>query len=251
MYLHLFFYVTLVRGAQNVTEPTVVHGWVSTSCGRGTIDILWTCLATIFICTWTVILLDVPLDAQSTWSNTKAKALCMISIMLFPDSVTTASVLNYTGGRRETALMRRLGVDHYTMTHGYFLDMGGYVLRSPEGELTVLTSADLQRIANAGDMNTYRKEGQLSFHDAGKSELDVDLAQICLQTEWLHDLRKTSEAAIERLAKSDALAKAIACLQVLWLLTQVLSRAIQGLSITLLELSTVSFIAFGISAYAL
>ena len=38
----------------------LVHGWVSTHCGRGTSDILWSCLATILLSVWTVIHLPVP-----------------------------------------------------------------------------------------------------------------------------------------------------------------------------------------------
>ena len=175
----------------------------------------------------------------------------MITIFLFPDSLITASVLNYGGAKRDSALMRRLGIDHCTLTHGYFLDMGGFVIRSPEGELTVLIIPHLQQVADAGDMNIFRKNGQLSFHDISNSKINMDLAQACLKAEWLHELRRISEAAINKLAKSDTFAKAFACLQAIWLLTQVLSRAIQGLSVTLLELATVAFVGFGIAAYAL
>ena len=175
----------------------------------------------------------------------------MLGIVLMPDGLFTASALNYNAARIERAVLRRLGAESSTLTHGFFLDMHGFVLRSPKGELTVLNHTHLCKIADVGDMNSYWKEGEHTIHPRSDFPLDIDLAKACLQSEWIHELRQIPEEEINRLAKSDYFAKLFACTQALWLLTQVLSRAVQHLAVSLLELSTVSFVAFGVVGYAL
>lgn len=52
--------ITSTDAAQNPTRDTLVYGWVSTYCGRGTSEILRSCLFTIFLCVWTVLHRPIP-----------------------------------------------------------------------------------------------------------------------------------------------------------------------------------------------
>src|SRR5438552_2815510 len=52
-----------VQNPTNVSAPVGKVGWVSDrSYHRGTIDLLYGCLFTIFLCTWSVLHLDLPGD---------------------------------------------------------------------------------------------------------------------------------------------------------------------------------------------
>jgi hypothetical protein len=46
-------------------------GWNPEPQGRGTIGLLWSCLATIFICVWSALHLNLPAESDSTWGRTK------------------------------------------------------------------------------------------------------------------------------------------------------------------------------------
>ena len=234
---------------QNSTQSEIVQGWVSTNCGRGTIDIIWSCLATILICSWTVLHLDVPTPEQTDWNTIRTKALSMIVIVILPESLITASVRNFVGARNESLVLRRLGVKHRTLTHGFFLDMGGFVLRSPHGDLATLTQPDLCKFADAGGMNDRQRHEEHIFEPRGDSSSDLDLASACLRADWLHELRNIDERAIKKVARSDGFAKLFACGQAMWLFTQVISRAVQDLTISQLELATLGFVAFALVSY--
>ena len=41
-------------------RSTKMEGWVSSPDNRGTVDILWSCASTIFVCTWVMLHLNVP-----------------------------------------------------------------------------------------------------------------------------------------------------------------------------------------------
>ncbi|OJJ75358.1 hypothetical protein ASPBRDRAFT_484273 [Aspergillus brasiliensis CBS 101740] len=49
------------------TTHGIVHGWVYRPNCRGTIDIIWSGLFTIFICTYTMLCLNVPAQNEKPW----------------------------------------------------------------------------------------------------------------------------------------------------------------------------------------
>jgi hypothetical protein len=44
----------------STNSTTNIVSWAPNPDGRGTIDLLWTCFATVFLCTWSTIHLDLP-----------------------------------------------------------------------------------------------------------------------------------------------------------------------------------------------
>lgn len=62
LFLILNLYVGEAVGASttNATSSGRQEGWVSSPNGRGTFDIIWGCLLTIFLCTWTSLHLNIP-----------------------------------------------------------------------------------------------------------------------------------------------------------------------------------------------
>ena len=208
----------------------LVHGWVSVHCGRGTSDILWSCLATITLCVWTVIHLPVPCCMRfdkgqlvpgepprslRNWVIRSAIVPAVISVIA-PEWLTFTAISELSGARRTRKKMTQ---HNWTLTHGFFVDMGGFCLETPEG-LRLQINDELISSAREKHSN------------------------------WLSELEKVKEDCINDRAKSNPLTKFIACGQALWLVTQVISRVSQHRALTLLEVSTTAYAACALAAYA-
>ena len=207
----------------------LVHGWHSTDCGRGTSDILWSCLATILLCVWTVIHLPVPCCSRfekgdlvpgepsrslRNWVIRSGIVPAVISVIA-PEFLTFTAIMEYSKARRNKKEMDQI---EWTLTHGFFLDMGGFCLETPSGLRMQLDETQLKSATTS-------------------------------HPEWLAKLEKVDEDHINDHSKSNPLTKLIACGQALWLVTQVISRISQHQAVTLLEVSTTAYAACALTAY--
>ena len=50
----------LMVGGNDDSMDLLQHGWASQPNNRGTLDILWSCLFTVFLCTWVMLFLNLP-----------------------------------------------------------------------------------------------------------------------------------------------------------------------------------------------
>lgn len=91
--------------------------------------------------------------------------------------------------------------------HGYFVQMGGFVLYQGKTALYPLSIAEMETLERAGKM------------------------------EW----PETTSEDIEDRSKGDYLAKGVVILQSLWFVTQCIARAVNHIMLTELELSTAGF----------
>lgn len=98
--------------------------------------------------------------------------------------------------------------------------MGGFCLKSPDS-----------------------RYHQLQLRDIGDQSAKLN------DKEWFHELREISEDRIKDSATSDNIAKSLACLQVVWLATQVVSRAAHQQAVTLLEVSTMAYVMCALISY--
>ena len=221
------------------TREDLVYGWVSTNCGRGTSDILWSCLATIFLCVWTVIHLPVPChsriengilmpgEPQSSTKNwfIKSGIVTGLTSIMGPEFLTAMAVSELSEAWRTQKRMQQSTNKRLTLTHSFFLHMGGFCLESPSGFRLQLEESDIEH-AISGDPQ------------ASAQSLD-----------WLFKLQKMPEDRIQGHAKSDQLTKLISCFEALWLVTQVISRACQHQAITLLEVTATAYAICALIAY--
>ena len=207
----------------------LVHGWVSTDCGRRTSDILWSCLATIFLCVWTVIHLPVPCcsrfeeerivpgEPPRSWRNwiIKSGIVPAVISVIVPELLTIIAIAEFSTALNTRKRLKRL---NWTLTQAFFLDMGGFCLETPQGL---------------------------------RQQLDIDgvLAAISKPPGWLTKVEMVKDSHINDYAKSNPLVKLIACGQALWLVTQVISRVCQHRAVTPLEVSTTAYAACALTAY--
>ena len=204
---------------------TATHGWVSEPSGRGTWSILWSCLSTIFLCTWSCLFLDVPSRYTRQYMFLR-KMKYLVFIVVFPEYTLIWAIQDLCLATKLLKEIKRHSHESWNMVHAQFLQMSGFVFEFGNGK------------GGTDEPERYRWKD-----DNG---------------EFLHRLvsggRLTevpiSSEELQSRSKSDFLVKVLAILQVGWLLLQTLCRAIEHLDITALEILTVTFSFTAIGIYA-
>ena len=221
---------------QNLTDSTLVHGFVTADCGRGTIDILWSCLTAIFLSIWTVIHLPVPcfdIDRPDNFRRKVVRSRIVPSViaLLAPELMLFIALAEITKAYAMRKQLEKLSVDA-NLAHGFFLEMGGFCLRAPTGRCHQLRTEDIEKAITAS--NTAIKIKDALSHSK----------------EWVQELERVNENDIKDLAKSDSVTKFFACFQGLWVLTQAISRIYQHKALFLLEVTTSAYICCAVGIYA-
>lgn len=108
------------------------YGFVPEPHGRGTFKILWTCLMTLFLCTWTVHHLNIPNPKDSTLKKLLRKVGWMIFTVIAPGYTTVNALYQYVQARRSVAAVKaQFGYEWWTMMHTYYALMADWLCRAP------------------------------------------------------------------------------------------------------------------------
>ena len=190
--------------ASNSTD--VRFGWVNSPNGQGTIDIIWGCALTIFLCVWTVLTLNVPAPDTTLWVFTRRKMKWAIIALFGPEWLSGMAGAQWSIARRSRKQFQDGGIE-WTMRQSFFADMGGVRVKLKDDEFPV-TSKHVYVLYKLG----------------------------------LITLDAITPAAIEDRSKADGVAKLFTIVQTAWFILQCLARLIQQISITTLELSTIAFV---------
>ena len=93
---------------QNATTHTTV-GWVSDADNnRSTITLLYNCLFTIFLCTWSAIHLNVPGEKDTQLRTFLRKCTWMLIGVLAPEFVAIAAIMEW---RNASKLVRQVRIN--------------------------------------------------------------------------------------------------------------------------------------------
>ncbi|KAH6897620.1 hypothetical protein BKA70DRAFT_752266 [Coprinopsis sp. MPI-PUGE-AT-0042] len=200
---------------------------------RSTTDIVWSCIVTIFACTW----LSVHPNVSGTDTAWKRRMMHRISLMLWgiaaPEFLVIFAYRQWKGSRDITRAIHQLVKEDkldlplrksWTNAHSHFLQMGGFMFQLPQGD-------DTPHFIDVQELVQHSQE-------VGKEALIVLLK------------RSPTEDEIWDKSKGDTLAKGIVALQTTWFLAQILGRAAQRLTITELEVITLAYAAFNAAMYA-
>ncbi|KAF4616272.1 hypothetical protein D9613_008319 [Agrocybe pediades] len=219
-------------------------------CPRQRIQIIWTCVATILAASWVSVHPNIPNPKESAIKKTLRRIELMIWAILAPELIILWAMRQWYGARlmeKEFAefqhteleyttrkLLRRLKELGYklrlrrntplkpepprwTRTHGFFLQMGGFMLRE-EGK---------DRVLGWETLKEYYKQGRL-------------------------DLSDITEDRINDHSKADGFAKGLALLQMFWFITQCVARFFdKNLILTELELATAALALLSFAVYLL
>jgi hypothetical protein len=155
-YFFLFVFGTVVQ-AYTVFEttcktPTTNVNFVSSPDSRGTLDILWSSLFTIFACTWTIQHLNVPEQREGRDRGWKGDLKWMLKgvytsvkwmllTMVAPEFVIGKACADLMQAKEDLQELLKFAEDDHvpwTLAHTYYANMGGFVVRSRVGENILL-----------------------------------------------------------------------------------------------------------------
>ena len=194
-------------------------------------DILWSSLATIFACSWASVHPNIPASNDSGWKLCLRRIELMFWAILGPELVIVWAFRQWLGARHFEKLYKgELSSSIYlyyriinnlergwTKTHGYFIQMGGFMLFEGNVAKGVLS-----------------QEMFSEFLTAGKIEFPTITVE-----------------EIEDRSKGDSLSKTIVVGQTLWFIVQCIARRAQHLDFTLIELLTLSLAVLNGVMYSL
>lgn len=180
-------------------------GWVSGPNSRGTIDIIWSSLLTIFLCTWTAVCLNLPSPNDSQFQVFRRRAKWMFWAIVSPELVLAVAIGQYASARRSVKRFRKLGMkDKWTLQHGFYADMGGMLLHPRDSTPFLVNSRQLAYL--------------------------VDKQYLECPHITPNEIRDKSKAS--------TITRLLSLVQAVWTMVQLFGRLILKLPVTTLELST-------------
>ncbi|ORX96153.1 hypothetical protein BCR34DRAFT_578805, partial [Clohesyomyces aquaticus] len=197
----------------------IVHGWKSSGSDRGTLDLVYDCFLTIFLCCWSSLHMNVPADHESKTTCIIRQVKWMIICILTPEILAYKAICEFgiaRACREEMAKIPQLHGQGWALIHGFLLIMGGISLKTADG-------------------GSFRPSADHFLELVRSGEVEVSK----LPTEEIEDKNKTSW-----------IVKTLALAQILWFAAGELARAIQHLPVTTLELFTIAIIFCSIITYA-
>lgn len=198
--------------------------------GRGTLDILWSCLITTFLCSWSTLFLNVPGSSSSRFHFLLYKLKWMAFTIFFPEMLTGLAAEQWRTARQSVEDFARLQKEWeeskdkaspetldnlvrikaapWNMRHAFFADMGGILLSFPDFQSFPITGHQLAFLV---------RKGYMPYPAVKEKEI------------WDKN-------------KADSFARALTVIQICWFSVSSLARCVQQLGLTTLELTTLSFI---------
>ncbi|KAF9470693.1 hypothetical protein BDN70DRAFT_981818 [Pholiota conissans] len=180
--------------------------------GRTLTDILWSCLATIFACSWVSVHPNIPATTDSGIRIVFRRLELMFWAIIAPDVIIFWAMRQWFGARTLGNLYRDYG---WTKTHGYFMQMGGFTLYKNDQPRGTLTPDLFLKLIENGEIN----------------------------------FPALTEKEIQDRSKGDALSKGLAVGQTSWFVVQCIARHIEGLNVTGLEITTAALAVFNATIY--
>ena len=167
--------------------------------------ITWSCWSTIFACTWIAVHPNIPGPEDSQWSLLRKRMAIMGCALIAPEYVLGWAARQYWAARYLAKQHQEHG---WTMSHGFFIGMGGFTLHDQRGTaVKILEPKELEKLYN---------EGKVAWPSITEEE-------------------------IQDRSKGDYLSKGVVLLQMSWFIIQCIVRAAYGLAITELEVVTLTF----------
>ena len=199
-------------GGQNVT---MIKGFVQAPNARGTIDIVWSCLATIFLCSWSILCLNLPAAGENMFHRFRRKCYWFLLTLIGPEVIFQLALGEWLLARRWYREMKKMDYEKWTMTHSFYANMGGFHLKTKDEGIFPI---------NAAKLHFLLKHNYVELPDLSKKQI----------------LDKNKAEAIMRLLTLG---------QICWFSANCIGRGVTGLALTSFELSTLAFISSAIGTF--
>ncbi|KAH9959073.1 hypothetical protein BC827DRAFT_1135199 [Russula dissimulans] len=177
-------------------------------------DIIRSCALTIFLCTWVSVHPNIPSPHEGWPRVTLRRMGLMLATLIMPEAIIGWAL-------RQRLAAGQLAKQHkgegWTLTHGFFATMGGFMAYEGNEPIYVLLPKELESYSLTGN----------------------------------GDFPRISKMEIQDKSKGDFVSKAVVILQTTWFVMQCIARGVQGLPITELELATIAFAGLNFVLYLL
>ncbi|KAK0622066.1 hypothetical protein B0T17DRAFT_642558 [Bombardia bombarda] len=197
----------------NSSDP-IIYGWKASDNDRGTIDILWTCCITIVLCCWVSTFPNAPSLSDKWYHQLLDKLNLAFMGFIGPEYLFALALNQLSSARNSITLFRELHNENpqwndkqWTLRHGFFADMGGFMLTSPDQPAFPI---------NAQQLHYLIAHGHVEYPEITKEDID-------------------------QRNKTDGLAKLITLWQVVWFVVAEMQRVRLGLPLTTFEVTALSF----------
>ena len=191
----------------NVTADTRL-GWTGAPNYRGTLDILWNSALTIFLCCWSILILNVAAPDDTWFTIFRRKLILTVFTCVAAEFILGVSLAQYLSAQKAKTLFHASDYKTWTLTHSFYAEMGGLLFQTPDYPAFVIDGRQLHYLV----VNEYV------------------------------EYPKLNDDAIRDKNKADPVLRFITLVQVLWFCINVALRAASGLAITTLELTTAAFV---------
>ncbi|KAF8188000.1 hypothetical protein BJ912DRAFT_851333 [Pholiota molesta] len=179
-------------------------------------DIVISCLATIFACTWSAVHPNIPAVTDSKWTCFKRRVTITIYALLAPELVTMWAMRQRLSAKVIMDTYNEGKGPQWTLAHGFFLQMGGFMLCKSGRPIQTLIDGQWEK-------------------DKMKTRLIWNIEQEVI------DPPRLTEEDIQDRSKGDAISKTFIVLQTTWFVVQCIARWSQRLPVTELEVVTLGF----------
>ncbi|KAK0229395.1 hypothetical protein EDD85DRAFT_145535 [Armillaria nabsnona] len=251
---------------------------VCTGDQRTLLSIIWSCLATIFACTWLAVHPNVPgrnITTKGTISCVIERAKIIVVTILAPEVIIAwASEQFIVAWRLHHRKYNFMASEIYpwteqkdesklTLAHGFLLSMGGfyytrkYKIPHQARHVHKATYTPPSEVHTSLSDHTASPNTRSLPDNSPSSETVhvpgtlVTLKALSREPNLVKKLTAISPETIEDRSKGDALSKTFSILQISWFVVQCVARAIHHLPITLLETTALAFAGLSMIMYLL
>ncbi|KAF5872741.1 uncharacterized protein Bfra_006104 [Botrytis fragariae] len=196
-------------------KTDIAAGWVSDPNGRGTWDLLYSCLCTLLACVYTAIHLNIPPEGEGKIVGYGRKVKWILIALFAPEIVAyVVFEQSYLCHKflKKLLIQEKINAENKSqdprrsdlkMTYAHYAMMGGF-------------AADVSHLHNVIKRVTF-----------------------------------TTEEEIDDKSKQDSVGKAVVCLQGIWSIGQAIERKITGYPTTMLEVHTVVHVVCALALYTM
>ncbi|KAF8998876.1 hypothetical protein BDQ17DRAFT_1247170 [Cyathus striatus] len=172
---------------------------------RSVLKIIWSCISTLFLCTWVSAHPNVPAPDDEDWRILWRRIKTMYWAVVVPELVLTWAYRQRSGAKEIYEMYKEY---NWTMEHAHLLQMGGFHLR--DGDRTT--------VIYPNHFSSLLIKRKIAFP-------------------------KVTGAEINDKSKATVLSKLIVVIQTLWFFMQCIGRWAQGLPVSQLEVTTLAVVS--------
>lgn len=144
-----------------------VLGWQPGCNTRGTWDIIWTCTQTIALCAWVAVCPNIPAPDHGPWALYIDKFYFFLLTLLGPEFIFFLAFGQFQSAVTSRKLFHEMGYMDWSLTHGFYADMGGIHVQPSGWKRFPVNSRQLHYLIKRGYME-YPKIAKKDIFAAGK-----------------------------------------------------------------------------------